>query len=68
MGILIWLIFTEPNSATNWLGGEISIEHFQENDEEKLLVVIYRNGSYPPSENAPQEMSVPFGEYVLTKQ
>lgn len=62
------LFFSDPNPATEWLTSRMGMHRADENGIEKIKVVIYRTGDMAPSVNAPQELSVPYGEYTLIKE
>ncbi|WP_323789279.1 DUF6705 family protein [Psychroserpens sp.] len=53
----------------NYLSSEIAIRHFTESGVEKIKVWLYDSDSAVlPYEGAPEEIRVPYGEYVLVKQ
>ena len=52
-----------------YLINAIVLRYKNENGTEKIIAKIFKNGtSFMPPDNAPDEMRVPYGEYVLIKQ
>ena len=52
-----------------YLSSEIAVRHFIEGGVEKIKVWLYDSGSAVlPYDGAPEEIRVPYGEYVMIKQ
>ncbi|MBN9282822.1 MULTISPECIES: DUF6705 family protein [unclassified Flavobacterium] len=57
------------DSEREYLDNAIVLRYKNENGTEKIIAKIFKNGtSFMPPDNAPDEMRVPYGEYVLIKQ
>ena len=57
------------DSQRSYLSSAIILRYKNENGTEKIIAKIYKNdSSYMPPDNAPDEMRIPYGEYVLIKQ
>ena len=63
----IKLFISDP--LREYLSNAIILRYKNENGTEKIIAKIFKNGtSFMPPDNAPDEMRVPYGEYVLIKQ
>ncbi|MBN9282824.1 MULTISPECIES: DUF6705 family protein [unclassified Flavobacterium] len=63
----IKLFISDP--LREYLSNAIILRYKNENGTEKIIAKILKNGtSFMPPDNAPDEMRIPYGEYVLIKQ
>ena len=57
------------DSERKYLSSKIAVRHFIEGGVEKIKVWLYDSGSAVlPYDGAPEEIRVPYGEYVMIKQ
>ena len=50
------------------VNGNFVLRHFVENGLEKLKVTLYDGSWLPDDQNAPEDIDIPFGEYIMIKQ